>query len=945
MPHPARDFHEFGAFRLQTSERRLLRDGKPVPLTPKVFDTLVLLLENAGHLVSKDELLAALWPGMVVEEANLTKNVWLLRKALGDSAGSSPYIETVPKVGYRWVAPVRRGQVAERVETVPGALGSSVARPSEAPVAEAPPRSSSTEAREAPSSRNRAAAVLIGVGMAAVVAAGWLALARLSPSTDATRSLRAGPVRIRRSVAVIGFHDLALRADSAWLGTALGEMIASELAAGERLRVVAAEDVSREKVMAPAGTLSRGTLERLRRNLNADLVVSGAYAMVAGADGERLRLDVVVQDTRTGEPIGSASATGMEGDLFQLVSSLGATLRGKIGLTVATSAEQATVATTLPRDPEAARLYAQGLERQRLADAPAARPLLERAIAREPSFALAHHVLSAALSALGYQARARDEAKRAVDLDGGMSREQRLNLEGRLHEVNHEADEAVETFRTLNAFYPDNLEYGLRLAQDLSAAGHPEEALRTLAQIRRLPAPLGDDPRIDYAEAIAREYTADWIGVIAASDRAVRGAGERGSAQLAADGWLARAYALDSLGRLDEKRSALEAATPLFSAAGDSNGEARATNSLANLSLSTGDVQAAERLYGRALSTFRSVGNQDGVAVTLSNLNTLEWLRGRYEESRRSAESVLSIRRDLEDSHGVAWAEANLGEILADHGDLDEAQRLEADALAISQQAGYRDYILYAHYALAHTLEILGNLPGARTHIDAALALAREMSDPGDTASRLDDRALLSLEQGDLESADRDAREALTLQEKAGFRHEAGQTDLILARLRNEEGRFAKARDLAGIALSTAQAQHLAPEEAEARAVLAAAWLGLGRKDQAEQEAREAVTQLQGFDQNAVRLPVLLAAARVESAAGDTSRARALAAEALAQASRARWRLYVLEARLVEAEIDLGGERHRAALAELSTIADEARAAGCGRTAREAEAIRHGRMS
>ena len=101
MPHPARDFHEFGAFRLQTSERRLLRDGEPVPLTPKVFDTLVFLLENAGHLVSKDQLLAALWPGMVVEEANLTKNVWLLRKALGDSGGSSPYIETVPKVGDR----------------------------------------------------------------------------------------------------------------------------------------------------------------------------------------------------------------------------------------------------------------------------------------------------------------------------------------------------------------------------------------------------------------------------------------------------------------------------------------------------------------------------------------------------------------------------------------------------------------------------------------------------------------------------------------------------------------------------------------------------------------------------------------------------------------------------------------------------------------------------
>ena len=941
MPHPVRDFYEFGSFRLETAERRLLREGEVVSLTPKVFDTLVLLVENAGHLVSKDELMAALWPGMVVEEANLTKNVWLLRRALGDSAGTSPFIETVPKVGYRWVAPVRRG-VEARPNAFPLADSPSpLAQPAENPTAGVARPDSPAEGR----SLRTAAVALAGAALAALVAAGWIALARRPAFPDTMRGPGAGPFQIRRSVAVVGFHDLSVRKGSAWLATALGEMVASELAAGERLRIVAAEDVAREGVTSPAGPLSAETLERLRRNLSADLVVSGAYATVPGAGGERLRLDVVVQDTRTGDAVGTASATGMESDLFRLVSSLGSSLRGKLGLEIATSAEQATVATTLPRDPEAARLYADGLARQRLADAPGAKPLLEQAIAREPTFALAHHVLSAALSGLGYQARARDEAKKAVDLDAGMSREQRLNLEGRLHEVNHEAEKAVETFRTLHVFFPDNLEYGLRLAQDLSVAGHPEGALRILADVRRLPAPLATDPRIDYAEATALEYMADWNGVIAAADRTVRGAMERGSTQLAAEGWLARAYALDALGRLDEKKAAVEAAAQLFSTAGDPNGEARATNSLANISLSIGDVDAAVGLYRRALATFRRVGNQEGVAVAEANLNLIEWLRGQYAESRRSALSILSIRRDLEDSHGVAWAEANLGEILADHGDIDEALRLQRDAFAISQQAGYRDYVLYAHYALAHTLEISGKLAEARTHLDAALALSREMADPWNTAGRLDDRARLSREQGDLEAAERDSREALALQEKGGFRQEAAQTDLILARLSNDQGRFAQARDLAGIDLATAQAQHLSPEEADARAVLAAAWLGLGDKDRAVREARKAVAQLQEFDQNAVRLPVLLAAARVEAAAGNASRARALAAEALAQSERARWRVYVLEAKLVEAELDLTGERRPAALAALATIADEARAAGCGRTAREADAVRRATAS
>ena len=98
--------YRFGPFRLEVAERRLLRDGTPKSLQPRVFDTLVLLVQNAGHLLTKEQLMAALWPYTVVEESNLTKNIWTIRKALGDPDGTA-YIETVPRVGYRFVAPVR----------------------------------------------------------------------------------------------------------------------------------------------------------------------------------------------------------------------------------------------------------------------------------------------------------------------------------------------------------------------------------------------------------------------------------------------------------------------------------------------------------------------------------------------------------------------------------------------------------------------------------------------------------------------------------------------------------------------------------------------------------------------------------------------------------------------------------------------------------------------
>ena len=97
--------YTFGPFVLDVTDRSLKRDGVPVPLTPKLFDLLVALVEGAGRLVEKDALLKKVWPDVAVEEGNLTKGVFSLRQLL-DSDDSSRYIETIPKRGYRFVAPV-----------------------------------------------------------------------------------------------------------------------------------------------------------------------------------------------------------------------------------------------------------------------------------------------------------------------------------------------------------------------------------------------------------------------------------------------------------------------------------------------------------------------------------------------------------------------------------------------------------------------------------------------------------------------------------------------------------------------------------------------------------------------------------------------------------------------------------------------------------------------
>jgi DNA-binding winged helix-turn-helix (wHTH) protein len=107
MDRQANRFYEFGHFSIDEAERVLLRAGEPLPLTAKVFDILLLLIENRGHVVEKDRLMKEIWPNAFVEEGNLTQNISVLRKVLSEGEDSHQYIQTIPRRGYRFVGSVR----------------------------------------------------------------------------------------------------------------------------------------------------------------------------------------------------------------------------------------------------------------------------------------------------------------------------------------------------------------------------------------------------------------------------------------------------------------------------------------------------------------------------------------------------------------------------------------------------------------------------------------------------------------------------------------------------------------------------------------------------------------------------------------------------------------------------------------------------------------------
>lgn len=169
MVRRQKHLYEFGPFVLDVGERLLLRDGAPVSLAPKAFDTLVVLVQNGGRLLSKDELMKAVWPDVEVEEGNLTLNVSLIRKALSDNPAEPQYVETVTKWGYRFIAPVRKS--GDEEAEAEGPLPAEVTNASDAE--RTPLDGEGAEGAEGTIQSESAAARIEKAG--AVSGAGWLA--------------------------------------------------------------------------------------------------------------------------------------------------------------------------------------------------------------------------------------------------------------------------------------------------------------------------------------------------------------------------------------------------------------------------------------------------------------------------------------------------------------------------------------------------------------------------------------------------------------------------------------------------------------------------------------------------------------------------------------------------------------------------------------------------
>jgi DNA-binding winged helix-turn-helix (wHTH) protein/tetratricopeptide (TPR) repeat protein len=745
------------------------------------------------------------------------------------------------------------------------------------------------------------------------------------------------PFKARSSAAVLAFKNLSGRAEEAWISTALAEMLSTHLAAGQQLRVVPGESVARmqtDLALPAAASYSAETLSRIRKQVGADVVVNGSYLALGRESGGRLTLDLQMQDAGSGETLAVVSQDGTEADLADLVSRSGDGLRKKLGAGAVTGRDATELRASIPTSPEAARLYAEGLSRLRAFDALAARDLFLRATAVDPDHALSHSALAESWSDLGYDAKAREEAKKALDLSTPLSREERLSIEGRYRELAKDFPAAIEIYRTLSNFFADDLEYALRLANAQLAADRAKDAVETIARMRSLPGPQSQDARIDLTEGNAGDALGDFKRTQRAAAVAAEKAQLQGSRLLLAQAKEREGWAWNELGDSAKAASALAEARELFAASGNPRSSAIVVLDLADVLYDKGDLAGARRLYEEALRLFRQVGAQQKVAVALSRVGSVCLDEGKLQEARRYEEDALRLDREI----GAPTARdlGNLANVLATMGDLAGAAASNQQSAEEFGKGGDKSNEGMVLANVAGVLVLQGELGSARQAVDRAMRLQQETGHRRGLGYSLFYLADILLAQDRLDEAQAANKRSVALRRELGDEARLPESQMQLAEITLEQGKAAEAESLARTAAADFDKQKATALGAQSYAYLTRALLAQGKRREAQVAADRAMDLSRRGGDFAVPFEAGFAAAAVKADSGSISEAAAALEGLRGEAGRHGCAGYALEAELALGSLEVRSGKVLAGRARLQRLQGSAREKGFLLVARKA---------
>ncbi len=497
MGTPVKCLYRFGPFQLDPPERLLLCDGQPIPMPPKAFDLLVVLVERGGHLVEKDELLRIVWHGAFVEEGNLSVTVSFLRKALNDDRGVHKYIETISKKGYRFVADVTQEEEPDsvslgvRTDGLSGAVEAASSQ-GEFPAGPAAPGHQAmgsgpgqvviqqTAARGFETGFRRM--ILIAV---MILGASLISLRVFRPPVTVTSQTQGDPAI--RSLAVLPFQVLGAKSRDEYLGLGMADALITRL--GNTGKIIVRPTSAIQKYsgldMSP---------ESAGKEQSVDAVLEGRIQR----DADRVRLTVQLIRARDGVQLWGETFDKQFTSIFALEDALSERVAQSIRLKL-TGEETRRFSKRPTENPDAYEAYLKGRYFwNRRTDASLKKGLeyFQQAVTLDPAFAEAYAGIADSYATLGLYAAlppkeafpaAKDAATRALEMDDGLA-EAHATL-GFIHfYYDWNPTAAADEFRRALA---DNPNYAMAhswYGETLAAMGRYPEAI---AEARRA---LEDDP-------------------------------------------------------------------------------------------------------------------------------------------------------------------------------------------------------------------------------------------------------------------------------------------------------------------------------------------------------------------------------------------------------------------------------------------------------------------
>jgi len=484
--------YEFGKFRFDLASHLLRSEEGPIPLTPKAFDVLLVLVQNGMRLTTKEELMTKVWPDSFVEEANLTVTVSALRKALGETTDGKRYIETVPKKGYRFVAAINEVKedaaeqaagkeiVARRDERDPSSLSALETFPTE------PTAGRSAEQSQRKPTSNRWILAAVGAFLILVVVAYLL--------VGGSKVTKFGPSKAR-GLAVLPFQNLGQKTESDFLGYSLADAVITKLGYVSQLSVRPSYAVQKYKAQPI-------DIPRVARELKVDALLTGSFLR----EGDDIRIGCQLVDANA-ESILWKGTFDLKYDKLLTVQDQVATqiIRG-LELTLSPSEVGRLRSDVSSVSPLAYEYYLRGVDLYANSDFPMAIRMLEKSTELAPNYSLAwanlgrSYTANASFQLAGeeqYQ-KAQIAFERALDLQSDQ-------IDARIYMANMFTDtgrveKAVPLLREALRTNPNHAEIHWELGYAYRFAGMLQESVVESELARRL------DPSVKLNSSMLNGY-------------------------------------------------------------------------------------------------------------------------------------------------------------------------------------------------------------------------------------------------------------------------------------------------------------------------------------------------------------------------------------------------------------------------------------------------------